>query len=178
SELVAGLNEHAAQRPVTLILPCLYSELETEAMPRILDELSRVEFVSEIIIGLDKASEAEYRLALERFRILPQRVHVLWNDGPRLRAIHADLAERSLAPLKEGKGRNVWYCLGVQQGSGLGEIVALHDCDILTYQSSLLAKLVYPLVHPDCNFVFAKGYYARYADSKLNGRVCRLLMSP
>ncbi|GAA3967410.1 glycosyl transferase [Allohahella marinimesophila] len=177
-ELRDALVEHAQQRPVSLILPCLYSELETEAMPRILDELSRVDFIKEIIIGLDRASEAQYRHALELFSVLPQRLHVLWNDGPRLRAIHGTLADRSLAPLKAGKGRNVWYCMGVQQGSGVGEVVALHDCDILTYQSDLLARLVYPLVHPDCNFVFAKGYYARYADSKLNGRVCRLLMSP
>ncbi|WP_416396893.1 glycosyl transferase [Allohahella sp. A8] len=178
STMSAELVEHARHRPVSLILPCLYSELETAAMPRILDELSRVEFVSEIIIGLDRATEAEYRHALEVFRVLPQRLHVLWNDGPRLREIHQALADRSLAPLKEGKGRNVWYCLGVQQGSGVGEVVALHDCDILTYQSSMLSKLVYPLVHPECDFVFAKGYYARYADSKLNGRVCRLLLSP
>ena len=41
-ELTYELEIFAANRKMSLVLPCLYSELETPAMPRILDELSKV----------------------------------------------------------------------------------------------------------------------------------------
>ena len=50
------------------------------------------------------------------------------------------------------------------------DAVALHDCDILTYDRSLLARLIYPVAHPQFSFEFCKGYYARVAGNKLNGR--------
>lgn len=54
----------------------------------------------------------------------------------------------------------------------------MHDCDILTYDRSLLARLIYPVANPSFNYQFCKGYYARVADSKMNGRVTRLLVTP
>ena len=56
--------------------------------------------------------------------------------------------------------------------------VALHDCDIKTYDRRMLAKLFYPVVNPLFNFEFCKGYYPRIANGKMNGRVVRLLVAP
>ena len=56
-------------------------------------------------------------------------------------------------------------------------MVAVHDCDILTYNRELLARLCYPVAHPNLGFDFCKGYSARFTD-KLNGRVMRLLVTP
>jgi glucosyl-3-phosphoglycerate synthase len=61
---------------------------------------------------------------------------------------------------------------------GKAESIALHDCDILTYEKSMLAKLFYPVANPFFNFQFCKGYYPRVADGKMNGRVSRLLVFP
>jgi glucosyl-3-phosphoglycerate synthase len=55
--------------------------------------------------------------------------------------------------------------------------VALHDCDILTYDREFLARLCYPVAHPALGFDFCKGYYARLTD-RLNGRVMRLFITP
>jgi glucosyl-3-phosphoglycerate synthase len=77
-----------------------------------------------------------------------------------------------------GKGRNVWYCYGYILASGKSEAVALHDCDILTYKRDMLARLLYPVANPNFNYEFCKGYYARVAEGKLNGRVSRLLVTP
>ncbi|MCX2834680.1 glycosyl transferase [Microbulbifer thermotolerans] len=172
------LREFSHQRPMSLLLPSLYSELEGEALPKILDELAQVPYLSEIVIGLDRADESQYRDALRQFRRLPQQVRVLWNDGPRLRELDAKLQERGLAPMEPGKGRNVWYCLGYILASGRGEAVALHDCDILTYDRNLLARLFYPVANPNFSYEFCKGYYSRVASGKINGRVCRLLVTP
>jgi glucosyl-3-phosphoglycerate synthase len=177
-DMEAELKEFSKVRPMTLILPSLYSELEGEALPNIVNELSKVDYLDEIIIGLDRATEQEYIQALEFFKPLNQKFKVLWNDGPRLCAIDKKLMDEGLAPMEAGKGRNVWYCMGHVLASGTSESVALHDCDILTYDRSLLARLIYPVANPRFNYEFCKGYYARVASGKIHGRVSRLLVTP
>ncbi len=177
-DLEAELVEFSKSRPMSLILPSLFSELEGEALPNIISHLKEVPYLSEIVIGLDRADEAQYRHALKFFGELPQHHRVLWNDGPRLKALDAELNELGVAPRELGKGRNVWYCMGYTLASGRAESVALHDCDILTYNRELLARLIYPVANPRFNYEFCKGYYARVADGKINGRVSRLLVTP
>ncbi|NQZ42414.1 MAG: glycosyl transferase [Moritella sp.] len=174
----AELIEFSKLRPMALILPSLFSELEGEALPNIINHLQDVPYLNEIVIGLDRANEAQYKHALKFFGALPQHHRILWNDGPRLQALDAELAELGLAPKELGKGRNVWYCMGYILASGKSESVALHDCDILTYDRSLLARLIYPVANPQFNYEFCKGFYARVADGKINGRVSRLLITP
>lgn len=174
----AELNQWREKKPMCLVLPCLYSELQGPALENIIQELSKVTYLDEIIIGLDRATEEEFKHAKEFFSRLPQRHHILWNDGPRLKAIDHMLDEYGLAPNELGKGRNVWYCLGYALASDRAKAVALHDCDILTYKRDIVAKLFYPVVHPTFKYAFCKGYYYRAANGKLNGRVSRLLVSP
>ena len=177
-EMEAELVRFSARRPMALILPSLFSELESEALAGIISELQHVPSLSQVVIGLDRASEAQYRHALEFFSVLPQNHRVLWNDGPRLRELDAELQKLGLAPKEPGKGRNVWYCMGYTLASGRAESVALHDCDIVTYQREQLARLIYPVANPRFNYEFCKGYYARVANGRINGRVCRLLVTP
>ena len=177
-DMESELVEFSKKRPLGLILPSLYSELEGEAMPLIISELKKVPYLNQIVIGLDRADENQYRDALKFFSGLPQDFRVLWNDGPRLRALDKKLQDLDLAPKEMGKGRNVWYCMGYILASNKAESVALHDCDITTYDRGLLARLLYPVAHPRFNYEFCKGFYARVAQGKLNGRVSRLLVSP
>lgn len=178
ADLETDLVQFSEQRPMGLLLPSLFSELEGEALPNIVQQLKSVPYLSEIVIGLDRADKSQYQHALRFFDELPQHHRVLWNDGPRLRALDAELRALGLAPKEAGKGRNVWYCMGYILSSGKAESIALHDCDIVTYNSELLARLIYPVAHPMFNYEFCKGFYARVADGKLKGRVSRLLMTP
>ena len=177
-EMEQELAEYVQKRPIGLILPSLYSELSGPALSRILDELQHAEYISHIIIGLDRADEAEFRHAQNFFSRLPQRTHLLWQDGPRLRGLDDELRERDLSPPEPGKGRNVWFCLGYALAIEELTAVGLHDCDIVTYQRDLPARLFYPLVHPNSSFEYAKGYYARVNLNKLGGRVTRLFVTP
>jgi glucosyl-3-phosphoglycerate synthase len=177
-ELEKELRSFAKVRPMSLILPSLFSELQGEALPNIIDELQGADYLDEIIIGLDRANEGEYRQALKFFSKLPQHHRVLWNDGPRLRALDERLKAEGLAPKEAGKGRNVWYCMGYALASGRAQSLALHDCDVVTYERGLLARLIYPVANPAFNYEFCKGYYARVANGKINGRVSRLLVTP
>ncbi|MAY43301.1 MULTISPECIES: glycosyl transferase [unclassified Neptuniibacter] len=177
-ELESDLVKFSKKRPLGLLLPSLFSELEGPALGHIVDEIAQVPYLDEIVIGLDRADENQYQYAQEFFKKLPQHHRILWNDGPRLRAIDAELQALGLAPKEPGKGRNVWYCMGYILASGRAESIALHDCDITTYSRDLLARLIYPVAHPQFNYEFCKGFYARVSDGKINGRVCRLLVTP
>ncbi len=177
-DMESELSAFATTRKIALILPCLYSELEGEAMPHILKELSEVKYLHRIIIGLDAANEEQFRHAKEFFKGLNQNHIVIWNDSPRMLALGERLRERGLAPTEQGKGKNVWSALGYLMSCSDSAVMAIHDCDILTYDKEMLARLVYPVVNPTFPYQVAKGYYARIGGGKLNGRVTRLLVSP
>ncbi len=178
SEMTYELETFAQTRRMSLILPCLYSELQTPAMPKIVEELSKVTYLHRIIIGLDRANEEEFRHAKTFFKDLKQNHIVIWNDSPRMTALGARLAEKGLAPKEQGKGKNVWSSIGYLMSCGDSAVMALHDCDILTYTNELLARLIYPVANPGFPYQVAKGFYARIGENKMNGRVTRLLVSP
>ncbi|MFQ1702077.1 glycosyl transferase [Loktanella agnita] len=177
-EMTQELASFAQTRKISLILPCLYSELEGPAMPNILQELSQVSYLHRIIIGLDRADETQFLHAKEFFAGLNQNHIVIWNDSPRMQEMGARLEQLGLAPAEQGKGKNVWSSLGYLIGCADSAVMAIHDCDIVTYTNEMLARLVYPVANPNFPYQVAKGYYPRIGEGKLNGRVTRLLVSP
>ena len=177
-EMTYELEAYAQNRKMSLVLPCLYSELQTPAMPRIVEELAKVRYLHRIIVGLDRANEAEYRHAKTFFKDLNQNHIVIWNDSPRMTALGDRLERNGLAPKEPGKGKNVWSSLGYLMSCGDSAVMALHDCDILTYTNELLARLIYPVANPAFPYQVSKGFYARIGNDKMNGRVTRLLVSP
>lgn len=177
-DLTHELQVFAPSRKISLVLPCLYSELDTPAMPRIVSELSKVTYLHRIIIGLDRADEAQFRSARTFFQNLNQNHIVIWNDSPRMKALENRLHDIGLSAVEDGKGKNVWTSMGYMISCQDSSVMAVHDCDITTYTNELLARLVYPVANPSFPYQVAKGYYARVGADKMNGRVTRLLVSP
>ena len=178
ADMTAQLETFALNRKASLILPCLYSELETDAMPRILSELAKVTYLHRIIVGLDRADADQYRHARQFFEGLNQNHTVIWNDSPRMLELEDRLSKMGLAPAEQGKGKNVWTSIGYMLSCQDSDVMAIHDCDILTYTNEMLARLIYPVANPTFPYQVSKGYYARIGQGKLNGRVTRLLVSP
>ena len=178
TEIEKDLLNFSKERKMELILPCLYSELEGSALPNIVDQISKTKYLNHVIIGLDKASESQAKKTWKFFKKINVPFTILWNDGPKLKKLDSELKKKNLAPNQMGKGRNVWYCIGMCIARDTARSVALHDCDIKTYDRRMLAKLFYPVVNPLFNFEFCKGYYPRIANNKMNGRVARLLVGP
>jgi glucosyl-3-phosphoglycerate synthase len=177
ARLERQLVEFSDEAPIALVLPCHVRELGTKALRGILRELRNVPYLRQIIVGIDGASAREWRRAQRLFGTLPQKPVLLWNDGPRMKALFHKLEDAELSAGPGGKGRNVWICFGYALASEQSRMVAVHDCDIVTYNRELLARLCYPVAHPALGFDFCKGYYARVTD-QLNGRVMRLLVTP
>lgn len=171
------LQHHTASRPVALVLPSLYSELSGAALPRILDGLETVPYLHEVVVSLGHADEAQFAEAVRYFTRLPQRVRVLWNDGPRLTALREEMRFHNLFLGESGKGLAVWTAYGYVLSDREVYAIAVHDCDIVTYAPILLHRLVYPIVDSHLDYEFAKGYYARFTD-RLHGRVTRIFVTP
>ena len=178
ADLEAEVSRLASGTPVGLVLPCLHSELAGPALGPLVRHLAAMPWLGEIVIGLDRADAAGYREALALFSQLPQPHQVLWNDGPRIGALVEELGALGLAPLERGKGHNIWLGLGLVQAQGRAEVVALHDCDVVSFQPRMLARLVYPLLHPESGTVFAKAFYPRISEGMVFGRVSRLFVTP
>ncbi len=175
--LESELRYYAPTRPIGLVLPALYSEFETSAMAGIAEELSHVDYVRHIVVALARASRAEFDQARDFLSGLPCPVTFLWIDSPHIQQLFRLLEESGLSAGQDGKGRSCWLAYGYLLATGDCDVIALHDCDILNYSRQWLARLCYPVVHPNLDFEFSKAYYARVSD-RMHGRVTRLFMTP
>jgi glucosyl-3-phosphoglycerate synthase len=170
------LYEFSRQRPISLILPSLYREYSSGALPHIIQELRKARYIDEIVLCLDRATRAQYNTVRKAF--LPvKNMTIVWNDSPKMKEIYQLLEDNDLSAGKEGKGRAVWISFGYVLAKGKSRVIALHDCDIVLYDRSLLARLCYPVANPSSEYEFCKGYYARVTD-RMHGRVTRLFFTP
>jgi glucosyl-3-phosphoglycerate synthase len=90
-----------------------------------------------------------------------------------------DLKDKGLDFLNfRGKGRDAWLAFGIASLNNYA--IILHDADIVSYDELFPAKLAYPLLEPELDFKFNKGYYARVNFDKriMYGRVVRLFLYP
>lgn len=176
-QLEAELQRYARVNPIAFVLPSLYSELERPALKGIVETLKDVRYLHEIVVALGQASALEFRRAKEYFKILPQDVRLVWVDGPRIQEILKILTSQEIDIGLPGKGQSCWIAYGYVLARRQSKVIALHDCDILSYNREYLARLCYPVASPNLGYEFCKGYYSRVTD-RLHGRVTRLFITP
>jgi len=175
--LEAELKQYTRERPVSLVLPCLYTEIEGPGLRGIIDVLREVPYLSHVIVSVSGTQKLDEFLAVRRFlREVPDLICV-WGSGPTIGELFEQLARVGLDPGPDGKGRAVWIAAGYALARGDTHALAVHDCDVLTYDRELLARLCYPVVHPNLDYEFSKGYYGRATD-RLHGRVTRAFVTP
>jgi glucosyl-3-phosphoglycerate synthase len=172
-----GLASFAERRPLALVLPALYSEIEGPALPRIMEELKSVRYLDQIVVTMGGADASQFKRAKKFFSALPRRPMIIWNTGPRVEALYEKLEAAGMRVGGDGKGRSCWMAYGYILACGRSQIIALHDCDIVNYSRELLARLVYPVANPQTDYEFSKGFYARVSD-RMYGRATRLLVTP
>lgn len=176
-KIESELETFARQRPIALVLPALYSEFESGALLRIIEQLTEAKYLKQIVLTLGGADAGQFAQAKDYLAKLPQQVRIIWNDGPQVSGLLQMLEDNDLRIGPPGKGRACWIAYGYVLASQQSDIIALHDCDIVNYDRDLLARLVYPIANPTIDFEFCKGFYARVTD-RMHGRVTRLLMTP
>lgn len=176
-KIEAELSWYAQERPIALVLPSLYSELQGDALKGIVKELKEIKYIREVVVTLGPSTEEEFRNAKEFFSVLPQKTSIIWNSGPKLTEIYKSIETSGLHIGEPGKGRSAWMAYGYILSQQEFHVIALHDCDILTYSRDLPARLCYPVTNPSLDYDFCKGFYSRVSD-RLHGRATRLLVTP
>lgn len=167
----------AVEKPVSLVLPCHYSELGQPALAHIVGELSNAEFLCEIIVSMNGMDESGFRAAKKYFSAFPQPHRILWNDGPGLGRVYRLLADVTHTASEPGKGFNIWAAAGLVVAEGKSEIIATQDCDVASFRREMLARLCFACLQPDLGYDCAKMYYSRVTD-RIYGRVSRLFLTP
>lgn len=176
-ELDGELQKISTKRKMALLLPALASEFDTPSMPRIIEELKKVNYLHRVVLSLDQADREQFERVRDVMADLPMETTIVWHDGPGMLTLLEELRANDFSMDHPGKGRSVWMTLGYILANRDIYAIATHDCDIINYSRAMLARLIYPVVHPATDFEFSKGYYARVSD-RLYGRVTRLFYTP
>jgi len=176
-ELETELERLGQSHRLVLVLPALYSEFERPALPRIVEQLTGATYIDEIVLALGRADAEQFAHAREFMNALPQKVSIIWIDAPGVQDVLHAMEDIGLFVGEPGKGQAVWLAYGYILGSAEFSVIAVHDCDILSYDRGLLARLVYPALNRNLGLEFVKGYYARVTD-RMYGRVTRLFITP
>lgn len=177
ARLEADLEKFSRHRRIGLVLPALYTEFESLAMQRIVAELQQVRYLQRIVVVVGRATREQFQKATSFFQNFYTPVDLIWVESERVQSLFRRLEEKGLSAGPDGKGRSCWLAYGHLLACRDCDVIALHDCDIVNYDRQLLARLCYPVAHPNLGFEFGKGYYARVSD-RMHGRVTRLFMTP
>ncbi|RKY82149.1 glycosyl transferase [candidate division KSB1 bacterium] len=175
--LESELETFSKHRPIALVLPALFIDLKAEPIKKILSEISKVKYLNEVILTLGKANREEFEEVKSMFSSLNLPVSIIWNDGENIQELYRLLDKEGVSAGEDGKGRSAWMAYGLILARESSQVIVLHDCDIVTYDRELLARLCYPVTNPNLDYEFCKGYYARVTD-RLHGRVTRLFVTP
>jgi glucosyl-3-phosphoglycerate synthase len=177
--LFKTVSDCCVERPVSIVMPMLYREITSDALVEIKKGLSKCTYLNEIIIPLAAQNDKEFNHVKKFFSDLKIPHLIMWCNGPKIDQLLYDLQREGIDLVKyRGKGRDVWLALGIATLHSYA--VALHDADILLYNETIPTKLVYPIVEPELDFKFNKGYYARVNTEEgiMFGRVVRLFLYP
>jgi glucosyl-3-phosphoglycerate synthase len=172
------LEEFSEERPIGLVLPVAYGEVECKTLPRILSELNRATFLNNVTVALYADSQEEFGRVVRFFKQLEIPHKIIWCNGPNINYILEDLKQEGIDITQQGKGRDCWIALGVASVDSYA--IVMHDADIVNYSYEIPMKLAYPVVDPNLDYFFNKGYYVRidYDSSIFYGRVARLFLYP
>ncbi|TET70759.1 MAG: glycosyl transferase [Candidatus Aminicenantes bacterium] len=171
------LTEFSRHRPIALVLPSTYAEIEAPAIKQIMKEIKEVPYLNEIVVTMGRTNQKQFTRAKEFFSSFPQRTRIIWNTGPGIEELHKLLEENGLFVGEDSKGRSCWTAYGYILSQEESKVIALHDCDIVNYSREFLGRLCYPVASPNIDYAFCKGYYARVTD-RMHGRVARIFVTP
>ena len=150
-----------SQRKLVVVVPCLVSHYKAGILRTLLERIVTVSYISEIVVVLNgtnielKSQDSSFTQSIENNKI---PTNILLCEGL-------------------GKGRAIKmgfdYIYRRYQNSAI--LITL-DADFQSFSKEYFLRLVYPIaaLGGQAN----KGYYARFSQTTLNGRLTRLLVFP
>jgi glucosyl-3-phosphoglycerate synthase len=179
------LEQYARHTKISLLLPSLHAELKNlDVLDRIIGEIKKVRYLDNVVVALGGAPTKKHFLEAKEYfgklRTRKRDLKVVWVEGPRVQKIFKKIQDKDIQTGVQGKGQSVWITLGYLFAKEESDVIALHDCDIVTYDRVLLGRLIEPTANPNNEFEFCKGYYSRISPTEraMKGRVTRLFVTP
>ena len=183
--LEARLEKYARKTKISLLLPCHFTELDhREVLDKIVEKIQKTRYLKNVVIAFNGTEEEEkFNEAKEYFGVLrtsKRSVQMVWVNGPRVQDVFNRISGKDILTGVQGKGQSVWISLGYILAKRESDVIALHDCDIVTYDRILLGRLIEPTANPHADYEFCKGYYVRISPTEhaMKGRVTRLFITP
>jgi glucosyl-3-phosphoglycerate synthase len=173
------LEDIVIERPVAIVIPMLYKEIHSPSLGTIINHLNKCTYIQEIVVALAASNAEEYAKVKQYFKRLNLPHLLVWCNGPRVQEVLLALKECAIdLSMFAGKGKDAWLAAGIASLDSYA--IVLHDADIATYSCLIPAKLLFPVVEPELDFFFNKGYYARinFDNRMMYGRVSRLFVQP
>ena len=128
--------------PIGLVLPITAADMRAAPFRNIVQQLSQTNFIDTIVIVLNRAEQpSDYQEMCQLVAPLGDRAHILWTDGPRGSKLINELNDSEFNLSTPGKGRAVWFAFGYLLADPRLKAFALHDCDIVDYESEILMRL-------------------------------------
>ena len=139
--LMKTMQEIASDRPVSVVLPMLYSEIKNDALENIVNHLNKCTYLKEVIVALAAKDEKQFIHVKRFFKKLTIPKLIMWCNGPEIETLLTQLKPEGLNFSRfRGKGRDVWLALGIANIRSYA--VALHDADIQGYNEIIPTKLL------------------------------------
>jgi glucosyl-3-phosphoglycerate synthase len=173
------LNGLKKECPSGLIIPIKGSDIKSPGLPKMVEEINHCEYLTKVLIALSADDYKGYNEALRLSKSFKVPCEVAWCNKPEVLSVLEDLKHKGIdvTPLS-GKGKDIWIAMGIASLDLFA--FAIHDADIVSYTKMLPTKMLYPIIEPELDFFFAKGYYARINqdNKKMYGRIHRLFINP
>lgn len=169
----------AQEYPSGVIIPILESDLKSQVLTSIVNELNECDYLKKVLIALSAKNQESYTEAVRVFDAFKVPHSIIWCNKPKVASVLEELKSKGLdVTALGGKGKDVWIAMGIASLELHSFII--HDADILNYTRMLPTKMLYPVIEPKLEFFFSKGYYARinFEKRQMYGRITRLFMNP
>jgi glucosyl-3-phosphoglycerate synthase len=114
-KLMKNISDVSFERPVSVVMPMLYSEIKNDALNNIVKQLNKCTYLKEVIIPLAAKNEKEFNHVKLFFRNLTIPKLVMWCNGSKIENLLTQLKPEGLNLTKyRGKGRD-YYILYLSQ---------------------------------------------------------------
>lgn len=152
---------------IAVVVPIMGEDLSRPSVEHVLDELARYD-PGRVVLCVRSGAAAVIDLR-HRLEAVNLDADLLWCNAPTLEtALDSAGIDRPA-----GKGMDVWLGMGI--GAATHDVVVVHDADSRAFGPELVSRLAWPILN---GYQFTKGYYARIEQSRLYGRLVRLIWYP
>ena len=151
----------ASEKKIVVVVPCSMRHYRLGSIHHLIKQLQTISFLHSIVIVLSGPDAENEKNKNDPFSSIVYRSDLI----------------TVLCASEPGKGRalKVGFNYVHQQHQNDAVVVTL-DADLQSFSSDFLLKLAYPIAVFGGHF--NKGFYVRYSNNKLDGRLTRLLVFP